>query len=391
MARSRARYNDPMPDGSLKSAAILCAPLALALALALAMAGCGPPVPPAQPVRVAAPPLLAATFSSFPGGGSPPLEFIPLQPYSRARDLEVLLFSSGSQAFQGVILPARYIPFVATWLDPFDGALPSAVRPDVAESVGGPKRPLCLPLTFDCGAMVVRHDLWSQFGLPRPTSLAALRDAALTLRARRGDMEDVIVSDLPVDELFWDLAWSFEGAPDPELYKPAKVHALKFIQEFGGVRGVGAQQGERDLSDGKAAVLFTSCQRAIELCRSDRRLAPWPIPSTRGRAYAIYSGWCLAKEDCPADVERAIASLMGQGFQAFIRKGGLIPTAAKEDAGETIGGPILDNTTVHGAPMLGASGDEIVNEAILDATQGQMLAEEALRRAAARLQAQGGK
>lgn len=383
-----------MPDGNVKAAASLYDPLALASALVmtLAMAGCGTPVQPAEPVRVAAPPLLAASFSYFPGNGRPPLEFIPLQPYSQARDLEVLLFSSGSQAFQGVVLPARYIPLVATWLDPFDEALPKGVRPDVAESVGGPTRPLCLPLTFDCGAVVVRHDLWSEYHLPRPVSMASLRDAALTLRARGGDLGDVIVSDLPADELFWDLAWSFEGAPDPELYSPAKVHALRFIQEFGAVRGAGAPgQGEQDLLDGRAAVLFTTCQRALELCRSDGRLAPWPLPATKGRAYAIYSGWCLAKGDCPAAAERAMDTLMGQEFQTFVKRGGLMPTAAPGDAGGTAGLPILGNTTVHGAPMLGASGDEIVTEAILDATQGQMSAEEALRRGAARLQAQGGR
>ena len=48
---------------------------------------------------------------------------------------------------------------------------------------------------------------------------------------------------------------------------------------------------------------------------------------------------------------------------------------------------VLEGTIFHGEPMLGASGDEIVSEGLLDATQGGMSAEEALRRAAARLQA----
>ncbi len=354
---------------------------------ALALVSCGKTQEPPAGGRIAIPPALESVFDGYSPVRPLPFQFAPLLPYSRARDLEVLLFSSGSTAFQGVLMPARYIPLVAAWAAPFDVPLPASVRPDVAESVGGREAPLCLPVTMDCGVLVVREDLWRELGLAPPVSIAALRECAMAFQCRRGQ-RDVIDSDLPPDELFWDLAWSFEGAADPRLYSFSKVHALRFIQEFGlGQKLAGALDPEEDLRSGETAALFTSMDRAAALCRADPRLKMWPMPSGKGPAVVLYTGWCLAQTQASPAKDEALAELLDPSFQDYLSRKGFLP-AAVPPAGEPVSvRTALEGTVFHGAPMLGASGDEIVSEGLLDATQGGMSAEEALRRAAARLQA----
>ncbi len=353
----------------------------------LLLANCeGAQQPPAGG-RIAIPPALESVFDGYAPPRPLPFQFAPLLPYSRARDLEVLLFSSGSTAFQGVLMPARYIPLVAAWAAPFGVFLPASVRPDVAESVGGRESPLCLPLTLDCGVLVVREDLWRGLGLAAPTSIAALREGALAFQCRRGQ-RDVIDSDLPPDELFWDLAWSFEGAADPRLYSASKVHALRFIQEFGlGQKFAGALDPVEDLRSGEAAALFTSVDRAAALCQADPRLKVWPIPSGKGPAVVLYTGWCLAQAQASPAKDRAMAGLLDPAFQDYLSHQGFLSAVVPPDGEPASVRTALGGTILHGAPMLGASGDEIVSEGLLDATQGGMSAEEALRRAAARLQA----
>jgi hypothetical protein len=358
----------------------------LAVLLALSGVSCAPEQEVLERSRVAVPPALLGVFQSYAPAGRAGLSFVALRPYSRARDLEVLLFSSRSTAFQGVVVPGRYLPTLKPWLGTYPKAALQGVREDVVDSVGG-EAPLALPLTLDFGVMVTRRDVWSEQALPSPGTLAGLRDAMLALRSRVAGMEDPIASDLPLDELFWDLGWSFEGEASANLYTFPKVHALEFICEFNVGRAWKSGEPLADLmSKGKRAVAFTSLQKALTMCRKDRRLALSPLPARSGRAVVLYNGWCLARPlGGPADAT-VLARLEEAPFQEHISQSGLVSARPSSEPPPAEVDFVLRRTDVHGAPELGSGGDEVVLEALRDATETGMSAEAALRRGAARLE-----
>jgi hypothetical protein len=313
-----------------------------------------------------------------------------MHPYARARDLEVLLFASDSLAFQGVIIPGRSVPLLRPWLMKMSTKLPSDIRQDIARAMDPPS-PLAFPLTTDFAVLVTRVDLWRSLALPPPTSLAGLREALLALRFRESGTRPAILTDLPLDELFWDLAWSFEGRTDSDLYTYPKVHVLEFLREFRLDRRLPSEGEIRDeLRKGRAAVAFTSLQHGLRLCAEDSRLGLLPLPAGHGKAQALYNGWCLARLSADDEVERRMARFMSPSFQRALAAGGWVSVLGALPI-PPAGRAAWESTELYATPELGAAGDEIVMGALLDATQGPMTAEEALRRGAARLRAKGGR
>ena len=267
----------------------------VATCLALSAADCRAPAISSTPARVAVPPVLLESLKNYEMSGDSRLEFVSLRPYSRARDLEVLLFSSRSTAFQGVVVPGRFLPLLTPWLTRFREVAVEGVRQDVAKAVGGPLA-LAVPMTLDFPVLVVRKDLWNKFGLPSPATLAGLRDSALALRSQMKGLSSPIATDLPIDELFWDLGWSFEGVASTVLYSYPKVHTLNFLREFRLDEGADPSIGIGNvLAQGQAAAGFTTLQRGIGLCAADGRLQLLPLPSKSDCALAVYNGWCLAQ------------------------------------------------------------------------------------------------
>ena len=357
----------------------------------LLLEACSPkyPLPPAN-IRVAVPPVLSPALSSVgKGERGDSIEFVEMHPYTRARDLEVLLFASESLAFQGVVIPGRSVPLLNPWLVKMSVKLPTDLREDIARTLD-PSSPLAFPLTADFGVLVTRSDLWRALGLPPPASLAGLREALLTLNSREAATRSAIVTDLPIDELFWDLSWSFEGRADSDLYTFPKAHVLEFIREFRLDRRLASESEILDeLRTGRSPGAFTSLQRGLQLCAEDPRLSLLALPSGHGKALAIFNGWCLAKLSADAEVERRMAGFMQPSVQRHLAASGWVSVLSTVPIAVS-GRAAWDSTELHAAPDLGAAGDEIVLGALLDATQGPMTAEEALRRAAARLRAQGG-
>lgn len=216
--------------------------------------------------------------------------------------------------------------------------------------------------------------------------MAALREGLLAARARHAFTGDVIGTDLPVDEIFWDLAWSFEGEAQAGVYSFSKVHGLRFIQEFALYRkSADFPRASEELANGRIIGFFTSATNANNLATKDLRLAVLPLPSRTGTADVLATGWCLCKQPCTTEVEKAMLGLVSSPVQSRLSRAGYAPVL------EAIRPPpniarALSLTHLHSSPHLGQYGDEVVMEAILDACQGGLSPEEALRRAAARLQ-----
>jgi hypothetical protein len=368
--------------------------LLAAMAAALLM-GCDARRRETSSRRIAAPPALLPVL----GSASPrpePVQFVGLEPYERARDLEVLIFSTRSPAFWGVVLPGRWLQLQSPWVQRFDPRILAGVRPDVAASVSDGDGALAVPLSVDGPVMVIRRDLWRETGQPPPATLAALREGVRRLRATNARIRVPVVSDLPEDLLFWGLAWSYEGAPSPKIYSSPKLHALRFMDEFDlRPAAEGSRAGEGLLRGGSAAVLFTTGSRAAAMGGGGSGGAPadlWvgPLPSQSVRAICIYNGWCLASPQGAAEDPSLRRWFLSGLFRERLLRAGLLPSTG-EPGGALEGTPAwaLGATQLCAPPALDDRAREAVRGAILDATEGPMTAEEALRRAQARLQGEG--
>src|SRR5512135_3532812 len=72
--------------------------------------------------RIGVPPDMVGLFEGRKPPDAPPIRVVGLRPYERARDLEVLLFSSGSPVFTGVLVPGRWLPVLGPWARRLDGS-----------------------------------------------------------------------------------------------------------------------------------------------------------------------------------------------------------------------------------------------------------------------------
>ena len=127
-------------------------------------------------------------------------------------------------AFQGVVIPGRYVPLLHPWLVPMSVKLPSDIRMDMRLQPGPSVAPGVSP---DCRLWCLGDPLGP---LEDPFTSASRQlgqpfEKHSWLCAQGGGHGPAIRTDLPVDELFWDLSWSFEGKADTALYTFPKVHA----------------------------------------------------------------------------------------------------------------------------------------------------------------------
>ena len=369
--------------------------LASALLLLTAVLACSRSGPVRTAQRVGVPPEMLHVLEGGPDTGAGPIQYVALRPYDRARDLEVLLFASGSPVFSAIVMPGRWVPLLSAWVQPFRAKGFERVRPDVPGCLRSPGGLLALPITLDGILLVYRADLWKELRLPAPHTLTSLREAAIHLEARRPEMKRAIVSDVPVDQLFWGLAWSYEGQASPAVYSYPKLHALRFMKEFGLVPGPGPEPtGEQLITQGRSAALFCPASEARKLLvRSSpysEKLRAVRIPAMQAMGHCIYAGWCLARPLEGGFEKGSGSGMAGEKYQGYLRDSGFVPVLQ----GEALPGDDISSafsaTVFHPPPDLGEGGDEVVMGAILDAAQGPVDAEEALRRAEARIKRRAG-
>ncbi len=358
--------------------------------------GCAPANDGRPAQRIAAPPPLVALFSKNLPPSMGEAAFVPLRPYDRARDLEVLLLSSGSTAFTGMLIPGRSAYLMRRWVRPLPVTWLNGVRSDVAAGLKGAEGAWAIPVTLDGVVLVYRTDWWHRLALPPPESLAALRDGLLNVQTAVAGIARPVMCAVPVDELFWDLAWSFEGEADPAIYTYPKIHALRFIQEFALSSEPGGASSAFDaLVKGNTAGAFLRGSDVRAFLHAHpaeaKTLSVVPLPSSGGRAICMYNGLCLVRPQSFKDEPRGWAGMLTPSYQRYIEREGLEPVL--KDARPSHGDPVwtaFQRTRFSAPPELGELGSEFVYGAILDATEASMSPEEALRRAAARLRLRGG-
>ena len=352
---------------------------------AILLASCGTKEEWRPATRLGVPPQLESLFAGAKWPSASPFSAVPLRPYDRAHDLEILLLSTKSNAYDGIVVQARFVPLFSQWTRPFSKRLGDGLRPDVAASLEGAGGLLALPLTVDAPVLVYRRDLWKKYSMPEPDNLAGLREDMVAWRSWRGDFSPALRSSVPETILFWSLAASFEGENSNALYRASTVHVLRFMREFG-LREKEARDVWNSLSSGEAAAAFMMASQAAALWLEggplDQEAGVAPLPSSFG-AMAVNDGWCVVGDSMSAESPGVSAALVSAGFQEEVAKAGSCPALSSVPVPSTPPFSALSRTKLISVPA-GWEEETFLRQAIADALEGNIDPEEALRRAEAR-------
>jgi len=356
-----------------------------AIIVILAMMACGTRDEWRPAPRLGVPPQLESLFVSAKWPSSVPVSAVSLRPYDRAHDLEVLLLSTHSTAFDGIVVQARFAPLFSQWTKPFPKNLEDGLRPDVAVSLESANGLVALPLTADAPVLVYRKDLWKKYFLPEPATLAGLREDMIALRSWRKETDQPLCSSVPETLLFWSLAASFDGENASSLYSSSKVHVLRFLSEFS-LKAKEPRDAWNALASGQTAAAFMMASQAAALFGEggplSQSVAAAPLPSAFG-AMAVNDGWCVVGESLPVEAPAVAKALVSYDFQAAVSKAGFLPvlaTAPKPDGAPFMA---LSRTKLISFPI-GWEEESFLGQAIADVLEGNVDPEEALRRAEAR-------
>jgi len=347
--------------------------------------GCVAPPPAQAPPRLGVPPVLESALATAPWSRGSSWSIAALRPYSRARDLEALLLSTHSKAFDAVVVPARVAPLYGAWAEPLPPGLAPLLRRDVAAILEAPGTPAALPLTLDGAVLVYRADWWRNEPIPPPSSSAGLREALLSLRSWRKGLDRPLQSAIPEGVLLRSLEGCAEGEVRPGLYRYAIIHALEMMREFGLTQRT-PRAVASDLAEGRTAAAFLDASDAARLLAepgpSSRLLAAVPLPSRAG-AVVVNDGWCLMGVSKGGVDRRHLEALLSREVQSYLAARGHYPAA---EASEKPGGQAFAALAKTRLVALPESWEEttLLEGAIADVLQGGMEPEEALRRAEAR-------
>ncbi|MEW5764679.1 MAG: hypothetical protein ACOYXN_01370 [Acidobacteriota bacterium] len=360
---------------------------AWALTTALLAASCGPrQAGPPQIPRVATPAGLTRTLEAASAHGRLGWTFAPLTPSARARDLEVLLFSSGSTAYDGYVLRASSLSVLRPWLRPVEPVAAGALREGLGACVPVQNgRWLALPLTVDAVAFASREE----DGVPERMTLEAL-DRWAGARAFHGEGEPTLGSTVPPLELFWALAHG-EGVsdlPGEAVYGAPQIRALAFLQRHGLEPPPDPQEAVDAFLEGRRKGVFVWASEVKDLVARARSAGVscrvTEAPHRGETARTLYGGYVWA---CPSSVvaPRDGVALLGPAVQETLALAGHLPAAAGLPAQNVEAERALSRTRLVAPPDLGPRGQEILEGALMDALDAEFSAEEALRRAQARI------
>jgi len=328
---------------------------------------------------------LAKSFLSSQGAFGPQWTFLPIVPEDRTQDLALLLLSSGSKAYSGLILSNDRLALLAPWLEEVSLVEPEAYRRDVVQGLRLGSRYVAMPLSVRVPVMVYRKDLWARYGLDPPATPMALERAAGVLEKASDPTRGRIRTIVPAEELLWSLSWGARGDFSTALYEREKIQALGRIAswEIGGE----AYGSRRDFLEARLAGLILYSDQARRLLY-DARLESKedlvglaPVPSMHG-ARSLNAGFSLlimGKADDAADWR----TFSSEGFYAWVRAQGWdTPCALQDPRGDPIGK--LAAETRFPPFLLPQELRHYARDAVEDVLAGAATAEEALRRACAR-------
>ncbi|MCX7829516.1 MAG: hypothetical protein N2445_00440, partial [Acidobacteria bacterium] len=205
---------------------------------------------------------------------------ITLKPEERVKNLEVLLFSTKSSAFDGIVVSARTAPVLKKWASYFPNDWKSRFNKGVADLLSDEKGIYALPINLDFPVFVYLKDSFN--GLPEPKNLGFLRNNLRILQAK-GKTKLGLVSTVSEEVLFVSLLSSERGIPPEKIYDYHSVKLMEFFKEFS-LSQLKIHQVEWLFSNGNAVSAFvklSECPSFIEnLKKQGFSVAAEPLPCT---------------------------------------------------------------------------------------------------------------
>jgi hypothetical protein len=314
---------------------------------------------------------------------SPAADFnmIVLKPEERARNLEVLIFSTRSSAFDCVVVPAPTAPILEKWADPFPISWGEGIRSEILSQFVRNGSLYALPVTLDFPVILYREDVFREEGAGVPGNLGELRGILRKLSKKR---PAGIVSTLPEEILFLSLLACDENAAPARFYDRSSVGLLDFFYEFD-LRPLSAQDASLFFEKEEAVAAFVQLSEAGRLIAEMKNkrifLKAGPLPSTE-KAYSIFNGLCLMGYGLEKKEMSALRSFVGEPFQPDLIRAGCVPVLDKDYQIGPLGEAVA-STTVIPLPF-GWEECEVLKEAIRDVLVNGLAPEGSLRRAEGR-------
>lgn len=322
----------------------------LVLALVFLIICCSPKkIEKAQTARIGIPVEALSLFDIQKDPFLDNFRMITLKPEERVKNLEVLLFSTKSSAFDGIVVPSRTAPVLKEWASCFPTEWKKELNKEVLNLFTTENGIYALPLNFDFPVFIYVKEPFND--LPEPKNLGFLRDDIRHLQ-RRGKANIGLVSTVSEDVLFLSLLASERGIPPERLYDYHSVKLMEFFKEFD-LSKIKIHQAESMLLSGSATAAFvklSECSALLEkLKKQGLNAVVTPLPSTL-KSFSIYDGFCLMGYNFDDTKIKLFKHFLEEDFQkGFINKG-IYPIIETQNVDSPCRNAI-ENTTVIGFPF----------------------------------------
>lgn len=273
---------------------------------------------------------------------------ITLKPEERVKNLEVLLFSTKSSAFDGIVVPAKTAPVLKKWAVCFPQEWKNNLNKGVLDLFTTDEGIYALPLNLDFPVFVYLKEPFTS--LPEPKNLGFLRDDLRYLKRRKMTKEG-LVSTVSEEILFLSLLASERGIPPDRFYDYHSLKLMEFFQEFS-LYKMKIHQVESMLLNGNAVsalVKLSECPLLVEkLEKQNIEVVVSPLPSTL-KSFSIYDGFCLMRYNKDESRLKLLKHLVEEDFQKRFFSRGITPIANVKE--ENLCKNVIERTTVIGFPF----------------------------------------
>lgn len=246
---------------------------------------------------------------------------ITLKPEERVKNLEILLFSTKSSAFDGIVVPARTAPVLKEWASPFPSEWQEDINKEVVSIFKTENGIYALPLNLDFPVFVYIKENFDN--LLEPKNLGILRDDLRYLKKTK-KIKAGLLSSVPEEILFLSLLSSERGVPPDRLYDYHSLKLMEFFKEFD-LSQIKIHQVESSLIRGDSVAAFVNLSECFSLSQKIKKqgftLIVTPLPAT-SKSFSIFDGFCLMGYNFESKKMGKIKHFIEKEFQLeFLQRG----------------------------------------------------------------------
>lgn len=274
---------------------------------------------------------------------------ITLKPDERVKNLEVLLFSTKSSAFDSIVVPAKTAQVLKKWAVCFPLEWKKNLNKEVSDLFITDEGIYALPLNLDFPVFVYLKEPFSL--LPEPKNLGFLRNDLRHLQ-RKKLIKNGLVSTVSEEILFLSLLASERGIPPERFYDYHSLKLMEFFQEFS-LSQIKIHQVESLLMSGEAVSAFVKLSEVPllleRLKKQNLTVVVSPLPSTL-KSFSIYDGFCLMRYNDDENRLKLLKHLVDDDFQNRFLTRGIFPIINIKN-GDYLYKNVVENTNIIGFPF----------------------------------------